>query len=186
MVKWAGLLKMNFNLSNLCCNTMKKTPCKQFEKETNKYPIIATMAEESRNRKQSWFKSGCNAFNNKRPTSQPMSFWTEQDVLEYIYKYQLPICSVYGDVIFDEKYNKYKTTKRNRTGCIFCGFGCHLEKSPTRFELLKESHPKQYNYCLNGGAFDEDGLWKPNKQGLGMKYIFDKLNELYGEDFIKY
>ena len=43
------------------------------------------MASESRLRKEQWLIHGCNAFDTKRPRSQPMSFWTEQDVLEYIY-----------------------------------------------------------------------------------------------------
>lgn len=28
-------------------------------------------------------------------------------------------------------------------------FGCHLEKSPNRFERMKKTHPKQYDYCIN-------------------------------------
>lgn len=31
-----------------------------------------------------------------------------------------------------------------------------------------------------------DGLWKPTKDGLGMRHVFDILNELYGEDYIRY
>lgn len=34
--------------------------------------------------------------------------------------------------------------------------------------------------------YDEDGVWKPNKQGLGMGHVFDELNKIYGEGFIKY
>ena len=28
-------------------------------------------------------------------------------------------------------------------------FGVHLEKEPNRFQRLKETHLKQYNYCIN-------------------------------------
>lgn len=37
--------------------------------------------------------------------------------------------------------------------------------------------------------YDTDGLWKPTKEGLGMKHCFDVLNELYsknGKKFIEY
>lgn len=27
---------------------------------------------------------------------------------------------------------------------------------------------------------------RPNKQGLGMGHVFDELNKIYGDDFIKY
>lgn len=32
----------------------------------------------------------------------------------------------------------------------------------------------------------EDGLWKPDKNGLGMAHVFDELCKLYGRDFIRY
>ena len=57
----------------------------------------------------------------------------------------------------------------------------------SRFLRLKETHPKLYDYCMNGGEYDqEDGMWKPNKQGLGMRHVFEALNKIYGDDFIKY
>lgn len=119
------------------------------------------------------------------PTSQPMSFWTEQDILQYIDLNHIPIASVYGDILHTDKGKLY-TTGCNRTGCIFCAFGCHLEKEPSRFQRLKETHPRQYEYCIGGGEYDENGIWKPNKQGLGMGHVFDELNKLYGDGFIKY
>lgn len=80
------------------------------------------------------------------------------------------------------------TTGCDRTGCIFCGFGAHLDEY-SRFVRLKETHRKQYNYCIGGGEYDIDGVWKPNKDGLGMGHVIDKLNELYsknGKAFIEY
>jgi hypothetical protein len=90
------------------------------------------------------------------------------------------------DFLNDCGTDKLVTTGCTRTGCIFCGFGCHLDKSPSRFEMLKETHPRQYEYCIGGGEYDENGVWKPNKKGLGMGHVFDELNKVYGEDFIKY
>lgn len=193
--KYKPLLYTDFNTSNKCCDIMKKQPVKKFEKETGKVPITAQMAEESVLRKSIWLRTGCNAFESKRPISNPMSFWTEQDVLQYIKKYNIPIASVYGDIVYanepdqlrfdDCSKEKLTTTGCKRTGCIFCGFGCHLDKEPSRFQMLKETHPKQYDYCLNGGEY-VDGVWQPNKQGLGMKHVFDELNKIYGEGFVKY
>lgn len=38
-----------------------------------------------------------------------------------------------------------------------------------------------------GGAYDpSDGLWKPNKDGLGLGHVFDEINKVYGEDFLRY
>ena len=140
---------------------MKKNPTKDFEKRTGLHPVIGTLAEESRMRQQKWLKSGCNAFSNNRPVSQPLSFWREQDILEYLLRYEVDFAEVYGDIVYDGE--RYYTTGVNRTGCMFCGFGCHLEKAPNRFQQMKETHPKQYEYCL-----------KPVDQGgLGMAEVLD-------------
>ena len=153
--QWAYLLDAPFKISHECCNVMKKKPAHKFDKERGLKPIIATMAEESVQRKNKWVKEGCNAFNNKNPSSKPLSFWTEQDILKYIKIYDIPIASVYGEIKQDEN-GKYYTTGCNRTGCVFCGFGCHLEKEPNRFQQLKETHPKLYEYCMK--SWDEGGL----------------------------
>lgn len=127
-----------------------------------------------------------------------MSFWTEQDVLHYLKKYDVPYCSVYGDIVTeDEDGNQYdippkyletlyadgdkpelKTTACDRTGCIFCMFGCHLEKEPNRFQRLKRTHPRQYDYCINGGEM-VDGKWQPNKEGLGLGHVLDYIGVKY-------
>ena len=196
--KYKPLLDVDFNVSNVCCNIMKKKPSHDYTRQTGKVQITGQMADESKLRKQKWLQNGCNGFNMKRPTSNPLSFWTEQDVLTYIKENNIPIASVYGDIVYDnggEQYPellcdcgcKLKTTGCQRTGCIFCGFGAHLEKKGEgRFERLKKTHPRQYEYCLEGGAYDTDGLWKPAKEGLGMKHVFDTVNEIYGKDFIRY
>lgn len=146
--KYAYLKDAPFKISNQCCNIMKKAPSKDYTKQTGMYPIIATMACESQLRRTNWIRHGCNAFDSKNPHSAPMSFWTEQDVLKYIQLNEISIASVYGDIT--EEGNKLKCTGCSRTGCVFCAFGAHLEKSPNRFQRLKETHPKLWEYCING------------------------------------
>lgn len=160
--KWKFLLDAPFKISNNCCDEMKKKPSKQYEKESRRKVIIGTMAEESQARKTAWKAHGCNAFDGKRPSSQPLSFWTEQDVLQYIVQFKLPIPSVYGEILKDDK-GMYYTTRCNRTGCVFCAYGGHLEKEPNRFQRLKQTHPKLWNYCM-----------KPvDEGGLGMKEVLE-------------
>lgn len=175
--KWKFLLDAPFKIHNQCCDVMKKKPAKQYTKETGRKPIIGTMAAESRLRYQHWLENGCNAFDKKAPSSQPLSFWTEQDILNYIKTFEIPYCSVYGDIIEDENKN-LMTTACDRTGCIFCMFGCHLEKEPNRFQRLKETHPKQYEYCIGGGEM-VDGKWQPNKEGLGLGKVLDYIGVKY-------
>ena len=160
--KWSYLIKAPFHISNQCCSVMKKTPAHKFDKNSGLKPIIGTMACESINRRSQWLKYGCNSFDAKNPASKPMSFWKEQDVLEYIVKYDIPYPLVYGKIKQD-KNGKYFTTGLERTGCVFCGFGCHIEKEPNRFQRLKQTHPKLYEYCMKPV---EDG-------GLGMREVLE-------------
>ena len=94
-----------------------------------------------------WLKNGCNGFDMKSPISNPMSFWTEQDVLEYLRLTGIPYDSIYGDIV--ESGGRFATTGAQRTGCMFCMFGAHLEKSPNRFQRMALTHPKQYDYCIH-------------------------------------
>lgn len=45
--KWKYLVDAPFMISNKCCDIMKKSPAKKFEKETGLHPVVATMACES-------------------------------------------------------------------------------------------------------------------------------------------
>lgn len=197
--KYKDLVNADFHISRQCCDITKKRPIQKYEQSTGRKAIIATMACESAIRESTWLKDGCNAFDCDRQISKPISFWVEQDVLQYAKINNIKLASVYGDIVpenrqlnmFDD-YSECKlcTTGANRTGCIFCGFGAHLEKEGEgRFLKLKQTHPKQYNYCIRGGEYDSDGIWKPNKDGLGMGHVIDVLNELYsknGKPFIEY
>mgnify|MGYP000897819690 CR=1 FL=1 len=127
---------------------MKEKPLNKYRKETDKKAIVGTLASESKRRERSWIKTGCNAFNASIPMSKPLSFWTEQDVLKYLREYNVSYAPIYGDIVIDNK-GKLKTTGEQRTGCMFCPVGIHLEKEPNRFQRMKISHPKQYDYCIN-------------------------------------
>lgn len=113
--KWLPLCQMPFLISHYCCNVMKKSPLKKYQTANGHIvPYIATMAEESRMRKQAWIRHGCNAFDGAKKTSQPMSFWTEQDVLEYISRYGIELASVYGSVVCED--DVFHTTGLDRSG----------------------------------------------------------------------
>lgn len=174
--KWKFLLDADFRISEKCCTVMKKDPAKLYERENGRRPLIATMAAESALRKQRWIRHGCNSFNESRPASNPMSFWTEQDVLEYIKRFNVPYASVYGDIVETDK--GLTTTGYSRTGCIFCAFGAHCESNPNRFQMLKQTHPRQYDYCIGGGEM-VDGKWQPSKEGLGLGRVLDYIGVDY-------
>lgn len=139
------------NISDLCCDKLKKVPLKKKAKELGmECVILGTLAEESRQRSQDWIKYGCNIFNQKKDNQcRPLSFWTEADIYEYIEKYNVKIPDLYQ-------------MGYERNGCMFCGFGVHLEESPNRYERLKETHPRSYAYLVNN--------FKDILDELGIKY----------------
>ena len=114
--KWEFLLDAPFKISEQCCDELKKKPMKDFNKKSGKVPFIATMASEGGVRKEAYLKTSCNAYNIGK--SQPLGFWTEQDILEYTVKNNLKICSVYGDIIKNDK-GLYETTGEKRTGWVY-------------------------------------------------------------------
>lgn len=145
--KWKFMLNAPFKISDKCCKVMKKEPFIRYERETGAKGIIATMTDESILRLNTWLRFGCNAFNAKRPLSRPMSFWTEQDILQYIVEHNLKIASVYGEIKQKEN-GEYYTTGVKRTGCMFCMYGVQNE-TPNRFQIMQKTHPKQYDFCMN-------------------------------------
>lgn len=230
---YAFLLNAPFSISNKCCNIMKKNPSHWYSRYTGTHPFTGQMACESRLRTTKWIQYGCNGFDLKEPISNPMAFWTDQDVLQYLNDYlQKPLvkawknvcnrkrkvrrqsrkylrkcnyrnkafCPIYGEIVedrtgtdevegqltisdvwqgskeYDAKRLPLKTTGCDRTGCMFCGYGCHLEKEGEgRFERMKETHPKQYEYIM-----------KPWREGgLGYKEVIDWINE-HGNMNIRY
>lgn len=182
-IKYKPLVNAPFIISSYCCDVMKKSPLHKYEAKTKRKPMIAVMTEESLMRQKSWLKNGCNAFEASHPASRPMSFWKQQDILQYLKTFNIPYCSVYGDIVnqdnqlklfgFESETERLITAGCERTGCMFCMFGITSDKTPNRFQRLKKTHPKIYDYCIGGGELDENGLLKPNKQGLGIGKILD-------------
>lgn len=162
--KYVPLLDVDFMLGDSCCSVMKKHPIKDYQKKNELKPIICTMAEESMLRTQHWLKDGCTSWEGKNISCKPISFWTNQDILTYIKENGLKMASCYGSIVetvdgnaeqicMDGCGNKLKCTGCQRTGCMYCGFGAHLEKSgEERFVKLKKSHPKIYDYVIGGAS----------------------------------
>ena len=155
--KYKYLMNAPFKISHMCCKAMKKSPCNEYEKNTGNKPFVGTMAVESQLRLSAYLKNGCNGFSNKRPISQPLSFWREEDIWEYLKSKVVSYSKIY-----DMGYG--------RTGCVFCAFGCHLEKGENRFQRLKRTHPQLWNYCMKSW---DDG-------GLGMKEVLTYIGVDYG------
>ena len=143
---------LDCNISDLCCEKLKKAPLKRAARQLQmQCSIIGTLSEESQTRKKDWIAYGSNIFFQKKDNQcRPLSFWREQDIWNYIETYSVPVSSLYG-------------LGYQRNGCMFCGFGLCAERRKlglNRFERLATTHPTQYQYMISQWSqlFDECGI----------------------------
>ena len=137
------ILVAPFKISDKCCYWLKRSPLNSFKNTTQyKYSFNGITTEESQHRKNAILKNG---FVNKGVCS-PIAHWTVNDVLKYIQEKDLPLTSCYGEII--EEDGNYRTSLFQRTGCLCCPIGSHLE-SPNMFQLLREFDKDTWEYVIN-------------------------------------
>lgn len=183
--KWRPLLTAPFDTSEKCCDVMKKAPFKKYHKDTGRVPYIGVTQDEGIMRARQYAHTGCNVYDGNTVKSQPIGFWTRQDVLRYVTENDIEICSVYGDIGRRSNGELY-TTGEQRTGCMFCAFGAHLESEPNRFQRMQVTHPKCYEKCMRpldqGGLgmtipLDYIGIPYTTWEGLGQMSLKEFMNE---------
>ena len=148
--KYHYLIEAPFKISDKCCDVLKKNPLKTYSKKTGRFPITGEMAEESMNRKIIYLKHGCNYFGDI-PKSTPFGFWTRQDMMAYLLIFRVPYSKAYGEILYNHAKDELYNTGEERTGCFLCPFGCNNEKSPNRFERIREKYPKHHNLIRTTG-----------------------------------
>ena len=136
--KYHYMIDAPFKISEQCCDVMKKSPFKRYNKESGRHAFVGTMVGDSNDRKTRYIESGCNSFDDNGQ-SKPLSIWTEENIWEYIKLKNIPYSKIY-DMGYD------------RTGCAFCAFGCQEEVrkgKEGRFVRMRRTHPKMWVYCMD-------------------------------------
>ena len=166
--KWHHYLNAPFEISERCCDIMKKKPFLKYVKQTGCYPYMGITQDESFRRAHQYSKTGCNVYSGTTIKSQPLGPWTKQDVFRFAYEhlgekiivrdgsaYPFEICSIYGE-IKQTAQGIYYLTGEQRTGCMYCCFGLTEETEPNRFQRMQTTHPKHHQLCMK--ALEEGGL----------------------------
>ena len=168
--RWRRLVEAPFEVSEKCCEVMKKRPFRAYSRETGRKGMTAMMACESSLRERRYLRYGCSPSSGADPMSMPMAVWTEQDVLAYIAGRGLDYAACYG-LIEEGPDGALRCTREDRTGCMFCMFGAHLEARPNRFERMERDYPRQYAYCMGelglAGVLDYCGIPRGGWDGGG-------------------
>lgn len=152
--KWHYLISAPFDISEMCCEILKKRPFKKYAKKEGRAPFIGITQDEGFKREHQYAHTGCNVYGGNTVKSQPLGFWTKQDILNYIVENDLEICSVYGDILQDN-YGQFFLTGEQRTGCMYCAMGVHLEKGCNRFQRMQKTNPERYDYCMRNTVVRE-------------------------------
>lgn len=143
---WKFLISAPFDTSEECCLITKEKPLNDYARQTGRVPYIGITQDEGFMRQRQYNRTGCNVYHADRPKSQPLGFWPRQDILRYITENRLRYCEVYGDI--RQCDGALYTTGEQRTGCMYCAMGCHLEGTPNRYQRLRVTHSKIYEYVM--------------------------------------
>lgn len=163
-----------FLVSDKCCYYLKEKPCNDYAKESGRFPYMGLMASEGGRRQKALMLNGCNYISPGTKRSAPFAIFNRQDILtlalemeDYYHAHwrdfgeteiESIIPAIYGEIVRDAD-GTLRTTKAQRTGCSMCGFGIHMEGRPHRFDLLRESNPKEWEFWMKHIYQDEDGKW---------------------------
>ena len=156
----------DFKVSDKCCYYLKEKPCDDWAKAHNSVPFLGLMASEGGRRQKALMINGCNYFGKSTIRSAPFAIFNRQDILQLALDLKVHIPEIYGEIAKKDDGSLY-TTKAQRTGCSFCGFGIQLEKRPHRFDRLYESNPKEWEFWMYeqgwGHVLDYIGVdWRQN------------------------
>lgn len=128
-------------VSNKCCDILKKKPFADYNKEhdIDGY-FIGIRASEGGARQlntENRIKNGgkiCTATKGKYIAKMPIIDWTDEDVDQFIEKYNVPLSKAYTEQGYE------------RTGCFLCPFSLQIDKN---LEKLHQYEPNRYKAAMH-------------------------------------
>ena len=151
------LKKCKFSMH--CCKSLKKDPSEKLQAKLDVDLIFkGLMAAESRTRRTNFSLRGY-IFQSTRPHlngdpfyhCNPISIWTDDDIWEYIHKYDVPYSPLYDIEYTDYKNGVHKKIKRN--GCYGCATDILFQND--HMSILRQTHSQLWKAVMNYGMADE-------------------------------
>lgn len=145
--------------SQHCCKLLKKDPSEKLQAELDTDVIIkGLMASESHTRMTSISTRGC-IFESHRDHItdgpfyhvNPIAFWTDDDIWDYIHKYNLEYSPLY-DITYIAEDGTEQHIKRN--GCIMCG--TDIAYKDNHLAILRQTHPKAWQTCMKTFGYEQE------------------------------
>lgn len=186
-------------ISQACCGFLKKEPSEKKQAELGVDVIFkGLMAAESRTRQTNFCSRGY-LFESHRDHlpegdsfwhCNPISIWTDDDIWEYIRRFEVPYSPLY-------ELRLYDGTRVKRNGCMACGTDLIFRKN--HLAMLRRTHPKAWDVFMRRGLADEIRKLqrlKRNGQCSVFDYYetsslmdtypcaFDDINDIVMDDFV--
>lgn len=166
-IEYYNLLR-NVKTSNHCCSILKKEPSEKKQAELGVDVCIkGLMASESHMRMLSFSTRGY-IFKSSRPHAEefyhvsPLSIWTDDDIWEYIHRFNVPYSPLYD---IEYKNHKGEICKVKRNGCVGCATDIAFKDN--HFSVLRQTHPVLWeNYMKKGMAEQLVALQRYKSNGL--------------------
>lgn len=181
----------DFLVSDKCCYYLKEKPCNKYARESGRFPYMGLMASEGGRRQKALMLNGCNYISKGTKRSCPFAIFTRQDLLalalemdDWYHQHwrkfgpeelDTIVPAIYGDIVRDPD-GTLRTTQAQRTGCSMCGFGIQLEERPHRFDRLRKTNPKEWEYQMYHIGVDING----NEIGWG--HVLDYIGVGWRDD----
>ena len=162
--------------SQHCCKLLKKEPSERMQAQLGVDMIFkGLMAAESHSRLTSFATRG-HIFASHRPHItdgafyhvNPIGLWTDNDVWDYIHRYDLEYSPLY-DITYTDSNGNTQHIKRN--GCMMCG--TDIQFRDNHLAVLRQTHPKAWESCMERFGYREQ-LYKLFKMKKN-RNIFDSL-----------
>ena len=183
----------NVKISQACCDILKKEPSEKIQAEFKVDLIFkGLMAAESHNRKTNFSTRGY-LFESKRKYldtpfyhCNPLSIWTDNDIWEYIHRFNVPYSPLY-DMTY--RNDKGETCRMKRNGCV----GCYTDygRKNSHMYVLRQTHPGRWRAVMNYGMAREiqrlrtcgSDAYKPSKKDYSRLAILGAMPTASGDDY---
>lgn len=134
-------------LTDKCCDELKKKPMRKVHKLHGfKGSFTGVRAAESRARKLAYLQRGAlyNSARNRQWICNPIIHWSHDDVQNLL--------SLYGVKL------EQPGSGTGRSGCVNCGFGCHIaqrEGNRNSLQILHDTNLQMWNRTMKDWGFEE-------------------------------
>jgi len=173
-------------ISQACCDVLKKQPSQKIQRELKvDLLFLGMMSSESYRRFQTFADKGylfevvTESRKIKMPVyhCHPLGIWTDDDIWEYIRRYDVPYSPLYDITYLDEDGNEQKIARNGCVGC-YTSFG----RRNSQMYVLRQTHPERWRQIMRRGMANEIKKLRQTEQYKPNAKNYFRLAKLFATD----